>query len=100
MLEDDDDGDTIPEIPLLEVTAPVLEKVVQFLVYHQDNPMKTIAKPINTNNLVEIVGEWDAQFMALDDDQEMLFKVILAGTYLRIPSPSHKFKSSELLEYS
>lgn len=86
MLADDDDDSSVPEIPLLEVTLPVLEKVVQFLNQHKDNPMKTIVKPIQTNELSEIVDEWDAQFMQLDNDLEMLFKIILAANYLNIPS--------------
>jgi S-phase kinase-associated protein 1 len=83
MLADDDDADA-PEIPLLDVSKEILEKVVEFLNKHKDDPMKEIQKPIQTNKLEEIVGEWDAKF--IDLEQELLFKVILAANYLDIPS--------------
>ncbi|KAH9254893.1 hypothetical protein BASA81_007143 [Batrachochytrium salamandrivorans] len=88
MLTDDEEGDDseIPEIPLLEVSLPVLELVVQFLNHHKDNPMKQIQRPIQTNVMEEIVDEWDAKFIALETNQEMLFKIILAANYLNIPS--------------
>lgn len=84
MLADDEDPDEIPEIPLLEVSKEILDKVVQFLNYHKDDPMREIQKPIVTNDLKAIVGEWDANF--IDLEQETLFKVILAANYLDIPS--------------
>ena len=84
MLTDDDDE--TPEIPLLEVSKEILYKVVDFLNHHKDDPMAKIEKPIKTNDIEQIVGEWDAKFIAFDDDQDTLFKVILAANYLDIPS--------------
>lgn len=83
MLADDEDDD-VPEIPLLEVSAEVLTKVVEFMAKHENDPMKEIAKPITTNNLEEIVGKWDADFVNLE--QEPLFKLILAANFLDLPS--------------
>ena len=84
MLADDDDPNEVPEIPLLEVSKDILDKVVVFLNKHRDDPMKTIHKPISTSNLKDIVSEWDADY--IDLEQEQLFKVILAANYLDIPS--------------
>jgi S-phase kinase-associated protein 1 len=84
MLADDDDPTEVPEIPLLEVSKEILDMVVQFLNKHKDDPMKEITKPIQTNELKQIVGDWDANF--IDLEQEKLFKVILAANYLDIPS--------------
>jgi len=87
MLADDDDPDDIPEIPLLEVSYEIMLRVVMFLEKHVNDPMKEITKPIATNKLVEIVGEWDDTFISyLDTNQTILFKVILAANYLDIPS--------------
>jgi len=83
MLQDDGDEDEVPEIPLLEVSKDILEKVVLFLNKHRDDPMKKIEKPIKTANMSEIVDKWDADFIELD--QEPLFKLILAANYLDIP---------------
>jgi hypothetical protein len=84
MLADDDDPNEVPEIPLLEVSYETLTKVVEFLRKHASDPMKEIPRPIPTNNLTEMVGEWDANFVKLE--QEPLFKLILAANYLDIPS--------------
>jgi S-phase kinase-associated protein 1 len=83
MLQDDDDPNEVPEIPLLEVSKDILDKVVLFLNKHRDDPMKDIPKPIHTSDLSELVSEWDVQY--IDLEQEQLFKVILAANYLDIP---------------
>jgi S-phase kinase-associated protein 1 len=84
MLADDDDPKEVPEIPLLDITKDVLDKVVEFLNRHKDDPLKEITKPITNNNIKEIVSEWDAKFVDLE--QEPLFRLILAANYLDIPS--------------
>lgn len=90
MLANDDDPDTIPEIPLFQVNKDILEKVVEFLNFHEDNPMPQITKPIKTSVLLDSVGEWDASFMDCEMDQEkgqeFLVNIALAANYLHIPS--------------
>ena len=98
MMEDDDDADTgitdlstvsLEElkarelIPLPELSADILKLVIQFMIKHRDDPLKKIEKPIKTTSLKEIVGEWDAEFVNLE--QEPLFKLILAANYLDMP---------------
>ena len=83
MLADDDDKDETAVIPLLDVTVATMDKVVIFLQTHMGNPMKKIQKPIQTNELNVIVGDWDADFVNVD--QEPLFKIILAANYLDVP---------------
>ncbi len=70
------------ELPLDTITPNIMDRVLEFLEYHATNPMKEIAKPIATNNMVEIVGEWDANFMALEDDHDTMVDLVLAGNYL------------------
>lgn len=84
MLADDDDVDEVPEIPLLEVPREVLELVVAFINKHCNDPMRTIPKPIPTSDIKQLVSEWDAEF--IDLEQEKLYRVILAANYLDIPS--------------
>ena len=55
---DEDDAD----IPL-DLPSSVVKLVVEFLHHHETNPMCKIDLPISTNNLAEIVSEWDAKFM-------------------------------------
>mmetsp|Transcript_16775 Transcript_16775/g.40266 ORF Transcript_16775/g.40266 Transcript_16775/m.40266 type:complete len:171 (-) Transcript_16775:631-1143(-) len=73
------DAETIP----LNLKTTVLEKVLQYCDYHRDNEPKEIPKPLPTTNLGEIVGDWDAAFINVDDEN-MLYELILAANYLDI----------------
>lgn len=81
MLEEDEDE--TPDIPLPNVAREPLKRVVEFCEKHADEPMPTISRPLKSVNMTEIVGEWDAYFIDLDD--RALFDVILAANYLDIP---------------
>jgi len=70
------------EIPLPNVKSAVLQKVMQYLTYHTSNPPKEIEKPLKSANMAEVVSQWDADFV--DVDQEMLFELILAANYMDI----------------
>jgi len=70
------------EIPLPNVKGEVLEKVVSYMTYHADNPAKEIEKPLKSANMGEVVSQWDADFV--DVDQELLFELILAANYMDI----------------
>ena len=48
------------EIPLPNVKASVLKKVVEYMRYHVDNPAREIEKPLKSANMVEVVSQWDA----------------------------------------
>lgn len=86
--DDDDDDDDIEnnlEIPVANLTAPILKKVIEFLQYHFDNgPMDEIEKPLKSIDLKEIVSIWDAEYIDLEN--EILFELILAANYLDIKS--------------
>jgi len=79
MSEGDKDAD---DIPLLNVKAAVLKKVVEYMRYHAENPPKDIEKPLKSPNMAEVVSQWDAEFV--DVDQELLFELILAANYMDI----------------
>jgi S-phase kinase-associated protein 1 len=79
MAEGDKDAD---DIPLLNVKSTVLKKVVEYMRYHAENPPKDIEKPLKSPNMAEVVSQWDADFV--DVDQELLFELILAANYMDI----------------
>eukprot|EP01006_Ploeotia_vitrea_P060403 TRINITY_DN75839_c0_g1_i1.p1 TRINITY_DN75839_c0_g1~~TRINITY_DN75839_c0_g1_i1.p1 ORF type:complete len:179 (+),score=92.84 TRINITY_DN75839_c0_g1_i1:257-793(+) len=81
MVEGDKDEN---EIPLPNVKSTVLAKVVDYMRYHCDNPPKNIEKPLKSANMAEVVSQWDADFV--DVDQELLFELILAANYMDIRS--------------
>ncbi|OQR85536.1 S-phase kinase-associated protein 1A [Achlya hypogyna] len=84
MIADEEDEDGVREIPLPNVKSPVLAKVIEFCAHHVNNPMADIEKPLKSGDLADVVSEWDAAFV--DIDQEVLFEVILAANYMDIKS--------------
>ena len=83
--EEDEDEEQEQEIPLVNVKSKVLGKVIEFCRYHTEHgPMKEIEKPLKSPNMGEVVDEWDAAFVTID--QEMLFELILAANYMDIKS--------------
>ncbi|KAL4156795.1 hypothetical protein PRNP1_005821 [Phytophthora ramorum] len=81
-----DEGDEVQEIPLPNVKAHVLAKVVEFCQHHKDAPMAEIQKPLKSNVLSDSVDEWDATFVDVGENQELLFELILAANYMDIKS--------------
>jgi len=71
-------------IPLPNVRGQILKKVITYMQYHHKNPPKEIEKPLKSANMREVVSEWDANFVEVD--QETLFELILAANYMDIKS--------------
>ena len=81
--EDEDEDEKIQDIPLPNVNTEVLKNVMEFCNHHVTNgPMQEIEKPLKSANMAECVSEWDANFVAIDE--EMLFELILAANYMDI----------------
>ena len=76
-LVDDMTGETT-DIPLPNVTANILAKVVEYCKYHSENP-DTTPEEKRTDN----VCQWDLDFMKVD--QSTLFELMLAANYMDIP---------------
>ena len=76
--------ETEGELPfdLDDLTPDIMDKVLAFLTHHETNPVMAYALPITTNVVKELVGEWDANFVDLENDQETLVSLIKAGNYL------------------
>jgi len=70
------------EIPLPNVKSSVLQKVIEYMKYHCDNAPKPIEKPLKSANMAEVVSQWDADFV--DVEQELLFELILAANYMDV----------------
>jgi S-phase kinase-associated protein 1 len=70
------------QIPLPNVKSKILAKVIEYMRYHAGNPAKEIDRPLKSANMREVVSEWDADYVEVDD--EMLFDLILAANYMDI----------------
>ena len=70
------------ELPVDTVNPQIMDKVLQFMEHHAENPPEPIPRPIKTNVIGDIVSEWDASFINLGDDQDSLMDLILAANYL------------------
>ena len=70
------------EVPLPNVTEPILRKCLEFMDKYSDEAPKAIEKPLRSQNMKEVVPEWDANYINVK--QEMLFEIILAANYLDV----------------
>lgn len=79
---EEDAGDN--EVPLPSIKRPILDKVIEYCQYINQNPPPEIDKPLRSNNLNDVVSDWYANFVNLD--QEVLFELILAANFMDIKS--------------
>ena len=82
MLEDlgMDEGDE-EVVPLPNVNAAILKKVIQWATYHKDDPPLP-EDDENKEKRTDDICSWDADFLKVD--QGTLFELILAANYLDI----------------
>ena len=79
-----DDSGTEDEIPLPAIKKSILDKIIEYCTYINANQPPEIDKPLRSNNLSDVVNEWYANFVQLD--QEVLFELILAANFMDIKS--------------
>mmetsp|Transcript_26909 Transcript_26909/g.48542 ORF Transcript_26909/g.48542 Transcript_26909/m.48542 type:complete len:167 (+) Transcript_26909:181-681(+) len=82
-LGEDDDEEDMVEIPLPNVKATVLAKVIEYCThYKQVESMTSITTPLKSNRIEEIVQEWYADFVNVD--QTLLFELVTAANFMDI----------------
>jgi S-phase kinase-associated protein 1 len=79
---DEDDSEEVSEIPLPNVKANVLQKVIEFCEHHSVEPMTEIEKPLKSQNMADVVQQWYADYVNVE--QGLLFELILAANYMDI----------------
>eukprot|EP00619_Florenciella_sp_RCC1007_P012125 CAMPEP_0205906222 /NCGR_PEP_ID=MMETSP1325-20131115/1818_1 /ASSEMBLY_ACC=CAM_ASM_000708 /TAXON_ID=236786 /ORGANISM="Florenciella sp., Strain RCC1007" /LENGTH=214 /DNA_ID=CAMNT_0053272221 /DNA_START=108 /DNA_END=752 /DNA_ORIENTATION=- len=83
MIPEEEDGETDQqEIPLPNVKSVILGKVMEFCKHYCEEPMNEIEKPLKSSNMHEVVQEWYANYVEVE--QETLFELILAANYMDI----------------
>ena len=68
-------------VPLPNVNAVILKKVIQWATYHKDDPPLP-EDDENKEKRTDDICSWDADFLKVD--QGTLFELILAANYLDI----------------
>ena len=79
MTEDDDETN---EIPLPDVKASILQKIIEFCTQYKSKPMNKIIKPFQSNIMSEVVQTWYAEFVNVE--QPVLFELMMAAHYMDI----------------
>ena len=71
------------EIPLPNVRTQVLAKVIEYCTHYSTvESMTPITTPLKSNRIEEIVQEWYAEFV--DVEQRMLFELVTAANFMDI----------------
>ena len=75
--------ETISDIPNLQVSGDILQKVVDWITYHKDDPVQAEDKTEEpgTRKKPEL-SKWDKDFLQVE--RSVLFDLILAANYLEI----------------
>lgn len=77
---DDDDNDAA--VPLPNVNAAILSRVITWAEHHKDDPQPTASDKDSGTSATATISDWDANFLRVD--QGTLFDLILAANYLDI----------------
>lgn len=75
---------SVQEIQLNQIDSIIIEKILEWIQYHEKIPPKSIPRPLPTSHLENIVGEWDADFINCDLDT--VYELLLASNFLGIIS--------------
>ncbi|WAQ88480.1 hypothetical protein PtA15_9A607 [Puccinia triticina] len=78
----EDVGESDNPIPLPNVSASVLKKVIEWCEHHKKDPEPSTEDPDDARKRATEISDWDTKFINVD--QEMLFEIILAANYLDI----------------
>lgn len=81
-MDDEENEDEQQEIPLPNVKASVLAKVIEYCTHYQDEPMSAICTPLKSSKIDEVVQKWYADFVKVE--QVLLFELVTAANFMDI----------------
>lgn len=82
-IEGDDDNEEIRDIPIPNVKAAVLAKVIEYCTHFQEQEMTPITTPLKSSKVEDLVQPWYFEFCS-SMDQNMLFELVSAANYMDI----------------
>jgi S-phase kinase-associated protein 1 len=80
--DEDDESDEVKDIPLPNVSANVLQKVIEFCKHYQEEAMTSIQTPLKSSKLEDLVQQWYADFVKIE--KNMLFDLVAAANFMDI----------------
>eukprot|EP01062_Namystynia_karyoxenos_P030867 TRINITY_DN22966_c0_g1_i1.p2 TRINITY_DN22966_c0_g1~~TRINITY_DN22966_c0_g1_i1.p2 ORF type:complete len:170 (+),score=72.99 TRINITY_DN22966_c0_g1_i1:88-597(+) len=80
--EQPDEGGETVEIPVTNVNAHVLEKIIEYMTEHHNNRAPELERPLK-QNLFEILQPWDAKFIQPHNEQ-FVFELIMGANFLNV----------------
>mmetsp|Transcript_14785 Transcript_14785/g.19414 ORF Transcript_14785/g.19414 Transcript_14785/m.19414 type:complete len:172 (+) Transcript_14785:89-604(+) len=80
--DDVDDEDETQEIPLPNVKAAVLQKVIEYCSHYQTDPMTPIQTPLKSSKIEDLVQPWYAEYVKVD--RVLLFELVTAANFMDI----------------
>lgn len=81
--DDDDEEEDIRDIPIPNVKAAVLAKVIEYCTHFQQQEMTPITTPLKSSKVEDLVQPWYFEFCS-SMDQNMLFELVSAANYMDI----------------
>jgi S-phase kinase-associated protein 1 len=79
--DDDDDGET-QDVPIPNVKAATLTKVLEFCTHYQTEEMTPIQTPLKSSKIDDLVQPWYAAYVQVD--QSLLFELVTAANFMDI----------------
>lgn len=87
LVADADDADDEPlEVPLPNVSSHILEKIVEFCTHYAMSPMPQTTGAPQSYELRHAVTDWYADFVAGNENLELVMDLLSAVHYLDIKS--------------
>lgn len=83
MMIDDDNSEEEKEIPLPNVKAATLAKVIEYCRHYIEEPMTEFEKPLKNADLYKLVQQFYAKFI-VEMNNDDLFNLTLAANYMDI----------------
>jgi len=80
--EEDEDNDEVKDVPLFNVTAEVLGKVIEYCKHYQEEPMTQIQTPLKSSKLEDLVQPWYAEYVKVP--RNLLFDLVAAANFMDI----------------
>eukprot|EP00695_Tsukubamonas_globosa_P001321 TRINITY_DN231_c0_g2_i1.p1 TRINITY_DN231_c0_g2~~TRINITY_DN231_c0_g2_i1.p1 ORF type:complete len:162 (+),score=88.58 TRINITY_DN231_c0_g2_i1:67-552(+) len=74
-------SDEKPQIPVPNVSGPVLKKVLEYCEHHWNNRAEEIEKPLK-GKIEDVISDFDKKYLEID--QSLLIELILAANFLNI----------------